>query len=1326
FNSSAVNGLNNGPQMPFATWLTCSTGTFDSYSEAIIETMLRAGTPTIPKGGIGAVGVATSSTHTCFNNAMNYGIYDGIFRYDIQRMGDALLSGKLNLYLSYPDNPLDNVDIFSYWTNLMGDPGLELWTAFPSEITVEYDSEIALGTNYLEVFVTDENGTPVEDAWVTALQGDDEIFESAYSDSDGRVVLPIDAINEGEGTLTVTKPNHQAHLGTFTVSTETAFVNVISFEVDDSAANNDGSANPGETLDLLVTVQNFGTGSASNVNVDFSSENEQITVNSGSVDFGDIAAGATATAAVNLSVAASALGSQEIEIDLQFSESWSDKIYLPIAGVHLNFSEVSQEFDPGDSGNLSVSLDNLGVLDATDLSAELFSSHPFITVTDALGSYGMILAGDNSTNSSNPFAIQVNSSALPGTQYPMSIELSNAAGFQQTIHFVLEVGEVTITDPLGPDAGGYVCYDMGDVDYYMVPEYDWIEINEIGTELAVSDNGNMGDSEVISLPFAFQFYGEQYDEMTVCTNGWMAPGVEESLNYMNWPIPGAAGPAPLIAPFWDDLMSSGAGLYYHHDTSQNLFIVQWDNFICEDQPDETETFQVIIYDETYYPTTSGNNSIKFQYKDFANVTEGDYGSYHVEHGAYASIGIKDHTGKVGLGYSYYNQYPTAAAELSDESAILFTEAPVPLEQAYLVIDELAILTETATFDQGKEIELDILLSNLGENTAYEVEAELTTEDPYVDILSASASYNNIANSYPAVNLSPYQLQAATDVPDNYHASFVLEITTSEQNFSLDFSIPIRKPQVQYKSVAIWDEDNGMLDPGETAELFVTFENVGVASLQDAVFELSETDANLTINEATFNAGTIPGSSNVTGVFNVTVSPSAEVGSAIPITAEISGADGYSNSSEFNVNIGLMVEDFESGGFESFDWQFSGNADWVISSDAYEGDYAAKSGDINDNQATGMQISMNIPADGEISFQYNVSSENNYDYLRFYIDGSEQDSWSGLQAWSNATFPVSAGEHTFKWEYTKDGSVDSNSDCAWVDNIVFPGGSSIADIAFIQGSVDIQGEADYENVTLRFGSFITHPNPAGDYYLPVAPGTHDLEASLPEFLTQIEADLALTAGEIYNRDFTLVEVASLAVPTELTAEMSDDDIILNWNAPATREVVVGTNKKTGAKETVTRDLLGYNIYRDGHLAAEVSSSITTYSEIDIPGGIYEYFVTALYSEGESLPSNTATTEQTSADDIIPLSTELQGNYPNPFNPTTNISFSLHQASKVSLEIYNIKGQKVKNLVEREFAAGRHSVVWNGKDNNGRSVASGVYFYRMRAESFSALQKMMLIK
>jgi hypothetical protein len=88
--------------------------------------------------------------------------------------------------------------------------------------------------------------------------------------------------------------------------------------------------------------------------------------------------------------------------------------------------------------------------------------------------------------------------------------------------------------------------------------------------------------------------------------------------------------------------------------------------------------------------------------------------------------------------------------------------------------------------------------------------------------------------------------------------------------------------------------------------------------------------------------------------------------------------------------------------------------------------------------------------------------------------------------------------------------------------------------------------------------------------------------------------------------------------------------------------------------------------------------------------------------------------------------LSQNYPNPFNPKTLIKFTLPKDSWVKMEVYNILGQKVKTLVDERLTAGVKEVEWDSKGDNGLEVASGIYFYRIKADDFSDIKKMVMMK
>jgi hypothetical protein len=133
-----------------------------------------------------------------------------------------------------------------------------------------------------------------------------------------------------------------------------------------------------------------------------------------------------------------------------------------------------------------------------------------------------------------------------------------------------------------------------------------------------------------------------------------------------------------------------------------------------------------------------------------------------------------------------------------------------------------------------------------------------------------------------------------------------------------------------------------------------------------------------------------------------------------------------------------VETFESQGFQAFPWQMGGAGPWLIlSSGAYKGTHCARSGNTGDGQSSFMSISLHVSESGHIRFARRVSSEQGFDFLKFYIDGEEKARWSGSVVWGEVAFPVTTGLHTFTWSYEKDGAGASGIDRAIVDEIIFP-------------------------------------------------------------------------------------------------------------------------------------------------------------------------------------------------------------------------------------------------------------------------------------------------
>jgi hypothetical protein len=166
-----------------------------------------------------------------------------------------------------------------------------------------------------------------------------------------------------------------------------------------------------------------------------------------------------------------------------------------------------------------------------------------------------------------------------------------------------------------------------------------------------------------------------------------------------------------------------------------------------------------------------------------------------------------------------------------------------------------------------------------------------------------------------------------------------------------------------------------------------------------------------------------------------------------------------------------------------------------------------------------------------------------------------------------------------------------------------------------------------------------------------------------------------------------------------------------------------------------DMMHFNIYR-GHGSSddmvhlvEMHEDSTWYmDDTTIDGDTYYYTVEAVYDLG-SVMSDTVFVMFVSVGEngnLIPTAYNLKQNYPNPFNPTTTIAYDLPRNSDVTFNIYSVTGQLVRTLNQGSVAAGRHSVVWDGKDFNGNQLASGIYFYQIKAGSFNKTMKMMLVK
>ena len=693
FGSGNINSANNYYKTPFATFLTCGTGDYNGTS--LSEEFFRAGSVSNPKGAVASIGTATTGTHTMFNNIVGMGMYDGIFAKNLKLAGSVVANGKLSLLNTYPENPNDRVSIFSFWNNLIGDPALLLWTDTPNSMNVTHNESISFGTNFIEINITDDNSLPIDNVLVTVLKDNDEIFISKHTDSSGFVTFDLDYNSFGEVYVTAVKQNFIPVENSFIIqdySNATVNVDYENIIINDSigeitSGNNDGTLNPGEIISITIPLVNYSEQIIYDVQSNLLSESNSLNITDISNTVNQINPGQIENISFGLELLGDITNNEDLLLRLNLFDSlgnsWESNINLDVYASHIVFDHIeiigNNNLSPGLETDLKIYLMNIGSIDLDNVQLNLLHSGYSIDIIQNILNYDTIIAGEVSEPSNSLNArVLIDSNTINGSILNIQASIVSESGYNQEISFPLSIGETNVNDPLGPDLHGYYIYDSNDLGYNLCPIYDWIEIDQDyggqGLLLPMSDsgdgNGISSSSYTLDLPFNFKFYGQSYSKITINTNGWITFGESNIASFRNYPIPGAGGPSPMIAAFWDDLKTSSTAEIYKYE-SDHYLVVQWSEMRTYNN-NSLETFQIILYDETYL-TPTGDNEVKIQYKEFNNTSTGSYGGWGTPlHGAYCTVGIENHLSNDGLQYTFNNQYPQSSMVLNDESAIFIT------------------------------------------------------------------------------------------------------------------------------------------------------------------------------------------------------------------------------------------------------------------------------------------------------------------------------------------------------------------------------------------------------------------------------------------------------------------------------------------------------------------------------------------------------------------------------------------------------------------------------------------------------------------------------
>ena len=390
-----------------------------------------------------------------------------------------------------------------------------------------------------------------------------------------------------------------------------------------------------------------------------------------------------------------------------------------------------------------------------------------------------------------------------------------------------------------------------------------------------------------------------------------------------------------------------------------------------------------------------------------------------------------------------------------------------MDGAYIAVDNVQCEQPLVT---GAFVAPTVTLKNVGIEAANNVDVVLSTESDYIELLATTATVPSIAPEGLYEIADAFSFNVNVEIPNNTRVRFFLTCTSGDDVWENKFDLVFSAPEFAMTNVSNTD-----LAPGDSGTITFEVANIGGTDAENAVLEVYSSSNDLTLTANSFDINSLAAGASVSVPVGVTVNSGVEIGSTYEISYLVT-AGHYSTSGTYMITVGNIVETFETGDFTMFDWQFGGSANWTIVSDgANSGTYCAKSGTINHNQMSDLILTTEILADGVVSFYMKVSSESGWDKLFFYIDNQEKGNWSGNEGWTQVTYPVTTGTHTFKWSYQKDGSVSNGSDCGWVDDIQFPPTHVITSLDPV---IDLVANVDGNNVNLTWNA----PAGATSYFI----------------------------------------------------------------------------------------------------------------------------------------------------------------------------------------------------------------------------------------------------
>jgi PKD repeat protein len=458
FSNNNVNQLTNGDMLPFIFSVACVNGAFHNSSDCFAEAWLKK-----EDGGAVIALMATINQpwtppmrgQDYFNDLITGG-YDyssnpgnGINTDEGRSViGSIVVNGLVLMYTEA--NATQDLNTIQTWTTF-GDASIQVRTEEPQPLSLSSDVML-VGTPF-ETTIT-SNGSPVENALVSLSQ--EGVYASAYTDETGMVSIPNEFL-PGDVLLVVTAYNTETVYESIQCIPPTGpYVIFDAVEINDTAGNNNGQLDYGETTDLNLSVKNVGVFEATDLQVTITSEDEYVTIVNGTASFGNVPAGGNMMVenAFTIEAANDIPDGHNIQFSMEAEapgeEAWESSFSVVAHSAVLEYDDYyivdmdgnnNNKLDPGETVDMFVVVKNTGNSDAYEVTGTLSTADPYITISQPMMAYGDISAGEEMEMS---FEVSADEMTPAGHMAEFTFDMAADMELSAQADFTLIVGQIPV------------------------------------------------------------------------------------------------------------------------------------------------------------------------------------------------------------------------------------------------------------------------------------------------------------------------------------------------------------------------------------------------------------------------------------------------------------------------------------------------------------------------------------------------------------------------------------------------------------------------------------------------------------------------------------------------------------------------------------------------------------------------------------------------------------------------------------------------------------------------------------------------------------------